>query len=296
MAKRKPAKSNADWRALLEGPNARKTKTVAWTARLRIFFSRAKKFAAFAAVAAAGYGAYFLYSNAFLDDFFGSESESVKRIEFKTDGVITPKWIGAYIKLPKRTKLADVNIFAIKNAVESLSQVKSAKVERVYPDRLKITISEHLPMAKAVAKIDDRTVVFALSPDGTFYEPVCLSASYMNSMPLITGGGIRFKGRTPEPLKCADKLAEFLAFTQAKMPMQKWASIDIGELESVSPLISATTGDGVKIIFAPKDYQKQFDRLEYVLKYSEQNQIKDIRQIDLSLKERADVKLKSSKK
>ena len=52
----------------------------------------------------------------------------------------------------------------------------------------------------------------------------------------------------------------------------------------------------IKIIFAAKDYPKQFERLEYIMRYyAKENKRQEIKQIDLSLKERADVKPKDSK-
>ena len=286
-----------DWRGLLNGSGKGKPKAVSWRAKMRMLLVRAKYAAAAAAACAAAYGAYYLYSTSFFHELFGTKSEEIKRIEFKTDGVITPKWIGSYINLGKKTKLADVNIFAVKNALENLTQIKTAKVERVQPDRLRITITEHYPMAKATAEIDMRTAVFLVSPEGVFYEPICVNGEYIESLPEIVGCDMSFNGRTPKDLSCAKKVAEFLAYTQARMPTgHRWASINVKELEGVAPLISAKTAEGVKIIFAPKDYPKQFDRLEYVLKYSKQNNIQDIKQIDLSLKERADVKLRTPKK
>ncbi len=297
MAKTKKTSTtkNDDWRGVINKGKS-KAKTVSWRARFRIFFVRLKYALIAMAVMAIIYACYHLYSTAFFDDIFGVGSKKISRIEFKTDGVITPEWIGRYIKLSRSTKLADVNIFAVKNALENLTQIKSATVERVYPDKLRVTINEHKPIAKAIAEIDMRTVLYLISPEGVFYEPICLNESYVKNLPQITGYNLKFNGRTPQNLKCADKIMEFLAYSQSKRPMDSWGYINVKELESVVPLISATTKEGIKIIFAPKDYPKQFDRLEYVLRYSKENKLQDIKQIDLSLKERADVKLKSQKK
>ncbi len=285
----------SDWRDLLSGPNKRKSKSVSWKASARLFFGKLFFVAVAVAVCAGVCGVVYLCKNAFFDDIFGVGSNPVRRIEFKTDGVITPQWIRDYIKLPKKTKLSDVNIFAVKSALEGLSQVKTAKVDRAYPDKIRITITERRPVARAQTEIDMRTVEYAISPEGVFYEPVCLNPKYYKSLPLITGYRLRFDGRTPADLKCIKQLMEFLAFSQAKMPMQKWAEIDVKDIDSVVKLIAATTDDGVKIIFAPQDYPKQFDRLEYVLRYSKENKLRDIKQIDLSLRERADVKLRTKK-
>ncbi|MBO5254914.1 MAG: FtsQ-type POTRA domain-containing protein [Opitutales bacterium] len=295
MAVKRTKKINNNWRNLINGPN-KKHKSVSWLARIRIFLGQLKYVVIIASVVAIAYGCYYVYSNAFFNDIVGTESESIKHIEFKTDGLITARWIGNYIKLKKNIKLADVNIFAIKNALENLTQVKTAKVERIYPNKLRVTISEYMPMAKFITEIDMRTVLYAISPEGVFYEPICMNEKFIEKLPLITGYQINFNGRSPQDLKCAQKIVDFLAYTQAHMPMNRWKSINVRELGSVTNLIVATTEDDIKIIFAAKDYPKQFERIEYIMRYyAKENKRQEIKQIDLSLKERADVKPKDSK-
>ena len=64
------------------------------------------------------------------------------------------------------------------------------------------------------------------------------------------------------------------------------------ELDSVTlPLIIVKTEEGAQIVFATQDYQKQFDRLDYILRYSQQRPLKSIERIDLSLRDRADVRI-----
>ena len=300
VKRNKKTPSRSDWRSLVDGPNKKKPKTVTVGASIRIFLQKLKFFVMLALFGALCYTVYVLYSTSFFDDIIGTDSEKIKHIEFKTDGVITSKWIGSYVHykdlLSRNKTLAEADIFAIKNALENLTQIKKATVERVYPDKLRITVSEQRPMAKAITQKDMRTILYIVSPEGVFYEPICMNETYVKDMPLITGYQLNFNGRTPQELKCAPKIVEFLAYSQSRMPMQKWKSINIRDLESVAPILVASTENDVKIIFAPKDYKKQFDRLEYVLKYSKENNIQDIKQIDLSLKERADVKLKTKQK
>ncbi len=296
MPKKNANKSTPDWRELLNGRKS-KPKSVSWRARARVVFVRIKYLLLAAAACAAAYGIYYMYANAFFDDFFGVGSKKIRHIEFKTDGVITPGWIGQFVSLPVATTLSDVNIFAVKSMLESLTQVKWARVERIYPDKLRIVISEHVPMARTEIKIDNRSVFYAISPEGAFYEPVCMNPDFLKRLPRLEGCRAEFEGRRPKPLSCAKQINEFLAYTQAKMPQMKWTDIDVSQIGSVAPLISAIDENGIKVIFAPKDYEKQFDRLDYVLKYSkENNYLQNIKQIDLSLKERADVKLRSQKK
>ena len=47
----------------------------------------------------------------------------------------------------------------------------------------------------------------------------------------------------------------------------------------------------IEISFDTKELEKQLDRLEYILRYAKEKPLNKIERIDLSLKERADVKI-----
>lgn len=79
-------------------------------------------------------GAYYLYQNTYIEEIFSGKTERIKQIEFKTDGYITGKWLNDFLRIPAESKLSDINIFAIKQALESMGQINSATIERVYPD------------------------------------------------------------------------------------------------------------------------------------------------------------------
>ncbi len=309
MPVNKNRNKNDDWRALVSGSKKQKRKPVSTYARILGYLKFVKIFVILLFVVAICYGAYQLYSSSFFDDLIGSDSDIVTKIEYKTNGVISQRWLQKYIDIKKNTKLSNVDIFGIKNHIKSLSQVKHVEVERIYPDKIKITIEEYLPMARAITTIDSRQTDYILSTMGNFYVPICMNQAYKESLPLITGITLNFNGRTPQDLKSAPKIKEFLAYLQSEMPELKLKSINVAELEhaqnnwddanvqgyeSIIPLFIATTKDDIEIIFAAKDYPKQFERLKYIIKYfSKDNKMDQIKKIDLPLKERADVKLKN---
>lgn len=291
---KKTKQSVADWRKLKEGSPETRKKPLSWRARFKSLSSWIKRILVAAAIVAAGSGAYYVYSNFYVDEILSGKTGNIKNIELKTDGAITGKWLGAFLKIPPRAKLDDINIFAVKKSLEDLEQVTSASVERIYPDVLRITITELKPMMRVTVKINGGPRTYLMSPNGVFFRPVSMDRSFIEKLPRIEDARISFDGSRPRPYANAHKVREFLAYAQKLMPeeLAKWRAINVRELDSVIlPLIIVKTEGGAQIVFATQDYQKQFDRLDYILRYSQQRPLKSIERIDLSLKDRADVRI-----
>ena len=198
-------------------------------------------------------------------------------------------------KIPADSTVSDVNIFAIKGAIDALGQVKSASVERVFPDVLRIKTSEYKPIAKAKIEINSSIKEYLLAETGEFFEPSCMPVEVFNSLPTVQGLNIVLENGKPLPYRHAKTVTNFLRYANARMPEQasKWNTLRLGALDSrILPLIEVVTQDGVKIIFLPENLKKQFDRLDYILRYSVQKPLLNIEKIDLSLDNRSDVKLK----
>ena len=71
---------------------------------------------------------------------------SIERIEFNTNGVLTNRWLSSVVQLKMGTRLAEADISIIKAQLEAVGQVHFASVERVFPDALRIDIKEYLPI------------------------------------------------------------------------------------------------------------------------------------------------------
>lgn len=292
---------SGDWRDLARGTGAfprRRAAPVPWRARLRkLRLWICAVLLPCAAAAAVAYGAWYAYRNLYMEDIFLSDARPIKKIEFKTDGVINPKWLGSYLKLPQKSTFNDVNIFAVKSSLESLTQVKSAKVERIHPDTLRIELEEHKPMAKFSTKVDYADRVYLMSPEGVFFEPVCVNPEFVARLPSLERANPEFDGAVPKRYGNARILREFFAYAQAAGELENWKEVDVSDAAKITmPLLKVRTRDGTLIVFSPKDYAKQFDRLEYILRYSREKGLNGIERIDLSLKGRADVKYRDSPK
>lgn len=296
---RKKAQKPSTWRDLNSSDGRKRRKIpLSLRAKLRVAWIWLRTTVGIAALLALGYGAYYAYENIFFEEIFGVKSGEIKRIEFKTDGNITAKWLNEYLKIPARQKLSDISIFAVKAKLESLSQVESAAVERSYPDALKITLTELKPFMKFFTEISGKPRMFIMTPDGRFFEPACIQPEMIDAMPKIEGIKPDFDGSLPKKYDSAGKVAKFLALAYSEIPAeaQTWKLIDVSNLESRTlPLLKVVTDSGIEIIFAPREYKKQFDRLEYILRYQKENPLTVIKRIDLSMKGWAPVKIETKK-
>ena len=137
-----------------------------------------------------------------------------------------------------------------------------------------------------------------MTPDGRFFEPACIQPEMIDAMPKIEGIKPDFDGSLPKKYDSAGKVAKFLALAYSEIPAeaQTWKLIDVSNLESRTlPLLKVVTDSGIEIIFAPREYKKQFDRLEYILRYQKENPLTVIKRIDLSMKGWAPVKIETKK-
>ena len=112
---RKKAQKPSTWRDLNSSDGRKRRKIpLSLRAKLRVAWIWLRAALALAAILALGYGAYYAYQNIFFEEIFGVKSGEIKRIEFKTDGNITAKWLNEYLKIPARQRLNNIHIFAIK--------------------------------------------------------------------------------------------------------------------------------------------------------------------------------------
>ena len=178
--------------------------------------------------------------------------------------------------------------------LEMLSQIKTSRVERIYPDILRITISEHKPFAKVLLKVDYQNRIYLLSNEGSFFSPISIDEDEINALKYIEGIKIVFDGNVPAKYKSIHKLVEFVSAVKSRLPEEfdSWLSIDVSQIDSITlPIITITTQSGIKYIFKTNQYTRQIDRLEYILKYMKDNPIEKVEKIDLTYEDSSIVKI-----
>ncbi len=283
------------WKDLKNVDDSKKKRPISGRARWKFVGKIFNKFLIFLFIFVIAGVLYFAYNSGFVGDILSPKTDRVKFFDYSTNGCISKDWAYKYIDYPKSESLSKIDIFFIKKILEDIGQIRYAEVKKVYPNTLKVEILEHEPMARISTKINSQIETFIMSTEGKFFKPVCIPDDQINTLPYIGGIKMVFANGLPMDYPMASRVKEFLNAANEKYQKiaASWNIIDLSELSRLTvPVITVTTKDNLKIIFAAKDYEKQLERLDYILKYEKENPQHTFLQIDLSLKNRADVKVK----
>ncbi|MFI3291381.1 MAG: FtsQ-type POTRA domain-containing protein [Opitutales bacterium] len=259
-------------------------------ARLKIFFVYIKYSIVFALLVCIALGLYVLYKTETIDKYIQNDSQKIKNFLFEEDKNITGKWLWDFTQLRANTPLDAIDIFEIKQRIERLNQIDSVKIEKIYPDTLKVSIEEKDCIAKTYS--NDKLLI--MSSKGEFYEPICLSQELLSTLIELSDLKIETKGEKYLPFDKAPMLKEllFIATNADGVDFSSWQKINMKKANYlVEPLMEIHTIDDMKIIFSFGNYKEQLLKLKATLEFSKKNAVR-FEQIDLSLKDRADVKLK----
>jgi cell division septal protein FtsQ len=228
-------------------------------------------------------------------------SKPVESIIFDTDGVLPSRWLGTVIELRRNTTMMEVDIHAMKQQLEAHGQVKSASVERQFPNVLKIKINEHEPVLRMrVMGANEQPEVRIVSRQGTIYKGVGYPEATLRKLPYVVpyrhpGGGFK-------PLHGIERVAELLEVTRRTQPnfFKTWQLVSLehysGQPEMPGEIIEVRTSIVPRIIFGLNtDFAQQLDRLGVILQYVQNRGNPAVKRIDLSLQGSAAVQFESGR-
>lgn len=228
-------------------------------------------------------------------------SKPVEQIIFETNGVLPNSWLGSVIELRRDTAMMEVDIHAMKQRLEAHGQVKSASVERQFPNALKIYIEEHEPvMRMRVMGQDDRPDVRIISRAGTIYKGVGYVQATLNKLPYLVP--YRYPEGRIKPLRGIERVAELLEVTRRTQPnfYKTWKVVSLqhysGDPEMPGEVIEVRTVMVPRIIFGLNtDFAQQLDRIGVILQYVQNRGNPAVKRIDLSLQGSAAVQFESGR-
>jgi len=228
-------------------------------------------------------------------------SKPVEQVLFDTDGVLPSRWLGSVIELRRDTLLMEVDIHALKQQLESQGQVKSASVERQFPDTLKIQIKEHEPVLRMrVAGANNEPELRIVSRAGTIYKGVGYSQATLSQLPYLRPyvhpeGGIK-------PLRGIERVADLLEAARRSQPnfFRTWQLVSLqhysGDPDMPGEVIEVRSSMIPRVIFGLNiDFAQQLDRLAVIIRYVQDRGNPALKRADLSLKDSAAVQFESGR-
>lgn len=228
-------------------------------------------------------------------------SRQIEQIIFSTNGVLPDRWLGTVIRLKKGSTMMDVDIHAMKLALEGEPQVISAAVERVFPSSLKISVKEREPVMRiAIQGADGQAVPHIVARDGTIYKGIGYPRTALARLPFLQP--YRRRDGSIRPLLGIERVAGLLEAARQKLPefYRTWRVVSLehytGDGSLFGEVIEVRCRSVPRLIFgASTDFGLQLDRLQVIREQLRARGNPSIERIDLSLRGSAAVQLKSGR-
>ena len=216
-------------------------------------------------------------------------SKPVEKVLFDSNGVLPPSWLGTVIELRRDTTMMEIDIYAMKQQLEAHGQVKSASVERQFPNALKIEIKEQEPvMRMRVMGSSGRPELRIVSREGTIYKGVGYPKATLSKLPYVVP--YQHPNGKFKPLRGIDKVADLLEVTRRTQPSfyKTWQLVSLehysGDPELPGEVIEVRTSMVPRLIFGfNTSFEQQLDRLAVILNYVQSRGNPALKRIDLSL-------------
>lgn len=296
--------STGEWRELQQRVRRKPAVTSAVRRRKLIFAIRGLAVAVI--VAAIGGGlAYAWKLSHDADGNFAVDlpSEPLNEVVIDTDGVLDLPWFFEVTDVDLGSPLINVDIFAVKQALEADPQVKSAEVAREFPNTLRIVLNERIAIVKARVQLPDGSIErFVVAADGVVFPGRNWEPASLRRLPWL--GGVRFNplpgGKTFAPIPGMEETAILLAAARNRYP-DIYKSISAvylnefhGDLEEPGAHIRLDTVVADEIYFLPGNYDYQLENLSQIYRFAQARDHQFIREIDLRLDDQVTVGLLDS--
>lgn len=291
-----PSKKTQSWQDLK--PSSKKHEKVSWRARLKFVFTWVKRIVLLCVLCAITFGAFYIYQNGIIEKLLTPSTEELKETIYKTNGKISKDWAKKYGYLPKPQNLAQIDVKQIQSSLLQISQIKSANVAKIYPDKILIEIEEYTPSARVAIAQNNRVREYLISKEGVFFSPICIKKDDIADLPWLTGIPIASKGTKFINYPLVSNVDFLIKEARKALPKNfaTWRTINVSKLSSVTlPIMIVSTSENVKIVFHAENIKFQLEKLEYILRFFEEEGLVNIEKIDLTLKDKAIVSLRKKK-
>jgi len=184
-----------------------------------------------------------------------SQSEPVKTIELRTDGVLDHAWVTSMLALPRDAGLMDLDLPALQARLTAGGQVHTAVLLRKFPATLAVTLQERTPVVRVRAALGaEPPRDFLVARDGTVFAGAGYAPVLTESLPWLDGVRLVRSGPGFARVPGLEILADLLAVTQANAPAlyRSWTVVDLGRLASDGEIV-VRAREVPEVVFGTRD-------------------------------------------
>jgi cell division protein FtsQ len=192
----------------------------------------------------------------------------MKAPELRTsrDGALDNAWLARTLALPANASLMELDLEKLRARVLADGQVVTANVTRTFPDKLTVTVTERVPVARVRVDAGGAPRDLLVARDGMVFSGYGFDRGMIESLPWLAGIALVPDGTGFKPIAGISTVAQLLADAQfaAAHLYANWQSVSLARLDSDRQL-TVTTKDGSTIVFgASGDYYLQLLRLDTI--------------------------------
>ncbi len=223
---------------------------------------------------AVGLGTHFAVEAFLSRALYQNPRYALKQIVVDAKGGIQRKEVVRASRLAVGQNTMTVDLQEVEQNLQKLPYVQSAQISRQLPDKIVITVTERLPIARIVSYRQDLNMneLFYVDRDGVAVRPQ-RNEPLRNLPELVNVDGLRHSQfldidegqRLDQPeVQAAVNLLKLIELTPLR------ARFDVAQIDLNRPLaMELATRDGARILFQLDNLSAQLDRLQQILDYAE---------------------------
>ena len=188
-------------------------------------------------------------------------------LETTRDGALDQAWLARTLELKPGVSLLELDLARLRARLLLDRQVLTADLTRIFPDRLKVRITERAPIARV--RITDHGVEqdLVIARDGAAFAGTGFDLAMLESLPWFAGVGLAADGIAYRVLADLNPVARLLADAQFSAPhlYQTWQTVSLARL-TTDREIEVTTKSGTTANFSAKgEFFLQLAKLDYMI-------------------------------
>lgn len=136
-----------------------------------------------------GLGFLLLVAGAFAVTLWQSrvQTQPLQQLSYATDGVLTEAWFMEHISVPWQKDLLSIDLEKLQKNILQFSQIKSAEIQRQFPNALKISLIERKPFAKLWVMFKGQRKLFLVDENGKLFNPINYKKAFVRQIPTLAG-------------------------------------------------------------------------------------------------------------
>lgn len=215
---------------------------------------------------------------------------SFVKLEIETDGVLPPTWIQFRMGLEQNLGLLQIDMNALKSGLERFPQIKEASIVRRFPSTLRVKVRERFPIFRIRVKQENgESLILLVDEEGHVFRNIKFPDHMINRLPFLAGVELHKSNSGYHPIHSVPCLAELYHTAYKHHPdlVREWMVVFADQLimaqtftEGYIRVRSRTVNE---ILFRPGNFEKQLEKLEYILDSRTGPSVSSISRVNLSL-------------